>query len=79
MSLKFIGEYGLENVGTHSGDSRLLRGRMIVSKEEKWSRISLLEYVNLLDIEDEEQPVKSLILLRLFKNMPVGMGKAVEL
>lgn len=47
-----------------------LSGRMVVSEEERQSRIFVLEYGNALDIEDEEEAIRKLIFLKLFKNKP---------
>lgn len=45
-------------------------GRMVVSKEEKRSRIFVLKYGNALDIKVEKELIRNLILLKLLKNNP---------
>ena len=40
-------------------------GRMVVRKEEKWSRIFVLKYGNALDIKDEKELIRNLMLLKI--------------
>lgn len=42
-------------------------GRMVVSKEEKWFRIFVPKYGKALNIKDNKELIKNLILLQLLK------------